>query len=109
LGVAADTPKNIDNLELLKAMYYHAAEIHAQFWMDKSLLKEGWMRRYLLVSWQWSALLGVEYESSTPGVAQSPKSCKTHVSQGFRRGTGSHSLTQAGPNYKNTSQLLPLH
>jgi len=43
-GVAEDTPKTINKLELLKAMYYHAAEAHAQFWMDKSLLKESWMR-----------------------------------------------------------------
>lgn len=59
-GVAADTPKNIDKLELLKAMYYHAAEIHAQFWMDKSLLEEGWMRNTSWFHdsdrhyWEWS-------------------------------------------------------
>jgi hypothetical protein len=59
-GVEADTPKNINKLELLKAMYYHAAEIHAQFWMDKSLLKEGWMRNTSWFHgncqhyWEWS-------------------------------------------------------
>ena len=43
-GVAENTPKNVNKLELLKAMYYLAAEVHAQFWMDDSLLKERWMR-----------------------------------------------------------------
>lgn len=43
-GVADSTPRHVNKLELLKAMYYHAAEMHAQHWMDKSLLKERWMR-----------------------------------------------------------------
>lgn len=43
-GVAKDTLTTVNKLELLKAMYFHAAEVHAQLWMDKSLLKESWMR-----------------------------------------------------------------
>ena len=43
-GVSAGIPEHVNKLELLNAMYYHAAEMHAKYWMDKSLLKETWMR-----------------------------------------------------------------
>ena len=35
---------NIDKIELLRAMYFHAAEQHARYWNDPSLLQQSWMR-----------------------------------------------------------------
>jgi hypothetical protein len=42
-GVPPGTP-TVDKLELLHALYLHAAGLHAQYWRDPSILKERWMR-----------------------------------------------------------------
>lgn len=38
------TQKQVDPLDLLHAMYMHAAEMHAQYWNDEKLLQCTWMR-----------------------------------------------------------------
>jgi hypothetical protein len=42
-GKPDNVPK-VDQIELLKAMYHHAAEMHAQYWNDERLLYCSWMR-----------------------------------------------------------------
>jgi hypothetical protein len=79
-GVSENTPL-VDKFELLKAMYFHAAEMHARFWMDQTLLQQKWMRNARWYSgddrqyWEFSigaARQGWEQIRSSPKVKYPP-------------------------------------
>jgi hypothetical protein len=38
------TPQTMDRIEIVRAMFYWNAELHAKYWMDTTLLQETWMR-----------------------------------------------------------------
>lgn len=75
---------NVDKIELLKAMYLHAAGLHAQFWKDPSILKERWMRNATFFQgrgrWEWE----LSMSASEKGWAKLKEKSEIKFPEGFK-------------------------